>query len=188
MRPTSVLVIAALGLILTGCSVEAGPARSRPTAPLSSSATTADPSPAALKVVINCNLVLSDAHAAALSPSVRPIPTFAPAAGTLGAKMVEQGGRPCGWGAESTASLEVVVAIPTAAGLAAAKMSAASTGQIANAAHASAAYFEVAGGWGRAQIFMGSYWIEVASPAFTTPEQAEGVYSSVIADVRSAGG
>ena len=188
MHRTSVLAIASLGLILTGCSIVGDPVPPSSPVPSTSSASTPDPSPATDKVVINCNLVLSDAHAAGLSPSVRPIPTFAPAAGTLGATMVEQGGRPCGWGAESAASLEVVVAIPTAAGLVTAKTSAASTGQVADAPQADAAYFEIASGWGRAQIFLGSYWIEVASPAFTTPQQAEDVYSSVISDLRSAGG
>jgi hypothetical protein len=188
-RQTPFGVIAVLGLILTGCSAITFSAR--PSAPPSSSATaspTGDPTPPNDRVVIDCSIILSDAHAAELTPSLTPVPAFTPSPGTLGATMVAEGGRPCGWGAGATASLEVVAAIPTPAGLTTAKKAAASTGQLAHFTQADAAYFEIADGIGRAQIFMGSYWIEVASSTFTTAEQAENVYSVVINDLRSAGG
>lgn len=189
MRRTSLIAVAALALVLTGCSSllgSTGTVAPQTTSPAGSPSTAAQPTP--VPVVINCNLVLSDADAAGLTPSVKPIPTFAPAAGTLGATMVEQGARPCGWGAESAATLEVVVAIPTAAGLTAAKKAASSTGQVADPELSDGAYFEVVGGVGRAQVFIGSYWIEVASPDFATADQAASVYSLVIHDLRSAGG
>ena len=188
-RSATVITLAALAAVLAGCSpLSTSPSTAPAAASTSSPSAAPDATPTSNTVVIDCDLVLSDADAAGLTPSLKPIPSFAPAAGTLGAAMVEQGGRPCGWGAESAASLEAVVAIPTPAGLAAAKKAASSTGQVTDAGQSDAAYFEVTNGVGRAQIFMGSYWIEVASPAFTTADQAESVYSLVIHDLRSAGG
>ena len=131
--------------------------------------------------------MLSDAHAAALTPPLTPVPNYLPASGSLGASMVAQGGQSCGWSGDGS-SLEVVVAIPFAAGLRAARAAATSTGQPSDALQADSVFFEVSDGVGRAQIFMGSEWFEVASPAFATPDEAESVYALVISDLRSAGG
>jgi hypothetical protein len=172
---------------LAGCA--AGTGVSTPSAPATAASETATPSahPTPERIIINCNLVMTDADAARLTPPLIPVAGYAPAAGTLGATMVAGGAQHCGWGTGSTASVEVVVAIPTAKGLIAAK-AAASTGQVAPSLRGDTIYFQVTDGVGRAQVFIGSYWIEVASAAFTTPEEAEAVYDVVIRDLRSAGG
>jgi hypothetical protein len=132
--------------------------------------------------------MLTDEHAAELAPPLTPMPGYVPAAGTLGAAMVAQGGQACGWQSGSAWALEVVAALPSDTGLASAEK-AASHGEKAPAPLARAAYFTVGDdGIGRAQIFMGSYWIEVASPAFTTADEAEAIYYQVIRTFRSAGG
>ena len=146
-----------------------------------------EPSPTSEKVALNCNLVLTDGDAAALVPPLHPIPSFEPPSGTLPSLLVEHGGQPCGWGPESTASLQVIVAIPFATGLTAAKAAAAS-GQAVDVSQVDAAYFETSDGMGQVQIFMGSYWIDVASPAFTSADQALGACSLIVRNLRGAGG
>lgn len=188
VRPwRSALTVLVLAGALAGCTAgQPGAAPPSPaTATTSAAVPSADPTPA--PVVMNCNLVIMDADAARLTPPLTAVPGYTPAAGTLGATMVAQGAQPCGWGTGPTASVEVVVAIPTAKGLTAAK-AAASTGQVAPSLRGDTVYFQVTDGVGRAQIFIGSYWIEVASATFTTAEEAEAVYDVVIRDLRSAGG
>lgn len=149
--------------------------------------TVSEPSPTSEQVALNCNLVISDSDAAALAPPLHPIPSFTPPSGTLQSLLVEHGGQPCGWGADSTASLQVIVAIPFASGLTAAKAAAAS-GQAIDVPQVDAAYFETSDGMGQAQIFMGSYWIDVASRTFTTADQAVDTCAVVVRNLRSAGG
>lgn len=191
MRWTSLAGVVALASALAACSfvgTSGSPTSSPAASPPAATAAPATPGPEHDHVIIDCNLVFADDQAAALTPPLIPVPTFAPAAGSLGAAMVDAGGKPCGWGTDATtASLEVVVAIPTETELTAAKASA-STGQVAHSLRSDTIYFAVADGVGRAQVFFGSYWIEVASSAFTTPDQAEAVYDLVIQDLRSAGG
>jgi hypothetical protein len=149
--------------------------------------TVSEPSPTSEKVVLNCNTVLSDSDAAALTPPLHPIPSFASPVGTLETLLIEHGGQPCGWGAESTASLQVIVAIPFATELTAAKAAAAS-GEAVDVSQVDAAYFETSDGMGQVQIFMGSYWIDCASSAFTGADQAVETCSLVVSNLRGAGG
>lgn len=179
-RTPALAAIAALVLAgaLAGCTAGAGAGAARTPA-----ATQSAPE----RVVINCNLIVTDDDAARLTPPLTPVAGYTPAAGTLGATMVAGGAQPCGWGLGSTASLEVVVAIPGYAAFKAAE-AAASTGQVAPSQRGDKIYFQVTDGVGRAQVFIGRYWIEVASAAFTTPEQAQTVYGVVVSNLRSAGG
>jgi len=175
-----------LASALAGCTVGHGAVPSSPAAtPSAVTIPTADPTP--VPVVISCNLIFTDADAAALTPPLTPVAGYTPAAGTLGATMVAGGAQHCGWGTGSTASLEVVVAIPPAAEFEKAE-AAASGGQVAPSLRGDTVYFQATDGVGRAQAFIGRYWIEVASAAFTTPEQAQTVYGVVIGNLRSAGG
>src|SRR3954465_66163 len=113
----AVAVGAVLAGILTACS---GPLSPTFTPPAS------EPSPTSEKVALNCNLLLSDSDVAAMTPPLHPIPTFSPAAGTLASRLLDHGGQPGGWGGEPGASVQVVVAIPFASELRAAKAAAAS--------------------------------------------------------------
>jgi hypothetical protein len=122
--------------------------------------TVSEPSPTSEKVVLNCNTVLSDSDAAALTPPLHPIPSFAS---------------------------PVIVAIPFATELTAAKAAAAS-GEAVDVSQVDAAYFETSDGMGQVQIFMGSYWIDCASSAFTGADQAVETCSLVVSNLRGAGG
>lgn len=149
--------------------------------------TVSEPSPTSQQVTLDCDLFLTDRDAASLSPAVHPIPSFTPPSGSLEALLVDHGGQPCGWGADSSASLQVIVAIPFAPGLRAAKAAAAS-GQAIDVPQVDAAYFSTSAGMGHVQIFLGGYWIDVASPAFTTADQALSTSSLVVRNIRGAGG
>ena len=145
------------------------------------------PSPTSEQIALNCDLMITDADAAAFTPPLHPIPSFVPSAGTLPSVLVQHGGQPCGWGADSAASLQVVVAVPFTSGLKAAK-AAAAAGQPVDLAQVDAAYFTTSDGMGQVQIFLGSYWIDVASPSFTSADQAQTVSALVVHNLRGAGG
>jgi hypothetical protein len=177
-RVAAIATAALLAGLLSSCSTEASP---------TVTPSQSEPSPTSEKVALNCNLLLSDRDAAALTPPLHPIPAFGPPSGTLPSLLVEHGGQPCGWGVGSSASLQVVLAIPFASELTAAKAAAAS-GQAIDVPQVDAAYFEISDGMGQVQVFVGSYWIDIASPAFTTADQAVGTSELVVRNLRGAGG
>lgn len=177
-RLAPIAAAALLAGLLAACSTEASP---------TVTPTLSEPSPTSEKVALNCNLLLSDRDAAASTPPLHPIPTFVPPSGTLPSLLVEHGGQPCGWGVDSSASLQVILAIPFASEFTAAKAAAAS-GQAIDVPQVDAAYFEISDGMGQVQVFFGSYWIDIASPAFTTPDRAVSMSTLVVRNLRSAGG
>jgi len=179
LRNITVLgLVAASCLVLTGCSLGSG------AAPRSS----APPTQSRAPLNVECSLFLKDADAAALTPPLQPIPSYKPGPGTPEAAMVGQGGRACGWGTDSVASLVITLAIPGVHALAAARK-AASTGEPMSPPQVDVAYFaRGTDGIGREQIFLGSEWLEIASPSFATADDAAAIDGRIILTWRSAGG
>ncbi len=194
MLGTTLMVVAALAL--SGCrlivkTVPLGDA-GRPLGSPAASPTPA-PSPSGKptygKVVMNCDLILSTAHAAELTPSLTPDPSYQPKAGSLGADMQAKGAHVCGWANKAkSASIEVALALGSPAAITLAEAAAAASGVTAPPAGAQAAYFTRVGKVGQAEIFLGSYWIETSSTSFDTAVTASDFYSVMLQDLRSAGG
>jgi hypothetical protein len=92
------------------------------------------------------------------------------------------------WGTNDVAALEVVLAIPGARDLAAARK-AASTGEPIAAPQVDAAYFSRgANGIACEQIFLGAEWLEIGSPGFQSASGADAFDQRIVLTWRSAGG
>jgi hypothetical protein len=191
-----------IGLIATGLAVALGlagclqPTRapSTPRADSTSSAspsTTTEPSrtaaPSTRAFVENCGTLITPDQLYAYNPNYVVDPGYAPKSGTLAAAVKSQLGQTCGWINESSGSvLEVAIATPTPAKLAAARTAAAGGTKIST--NGENGYFGVDGGIGSAQIFMGSLWLVVSSPDFATPGDAAQLYPVVVRNQMKAGG
>lgn len=139
-------------------------------------------------VILNDDLILTEAQVATWQPGFSPIAGYEPKPGTVGARLTAHRGKSLGWmSGSSSDSLEVVVATPSGRTLIRAKK-AASVGTEANHAGFEAAYFSVVDGIGIAQMFQGRYWIEVSSSKFRSGDDAREIYGTVMRNLQTAGG
>jgi hypothetical protein len=202
MKMTAARLGLRVGLITVGLTVTVGlagcaqPAPSPATSsPVPTSSATSLPTarstptgaPTNRAFVENCGILLTPDQVYAYNPNYVVDPSYAPKPGTVAAAVKAQLGQTCGWINESSGDiLEVAVAAPTPAALAAAKKAAAGGTPIS--AQGEQGYFGVEGGIGSAQIFMGSLWLIVSSPEFATADDANAIFPVVVHNQMTAGG
>ena len=193
-----------MGLIVVGLAVSVGLAGCLQVSPSTPSTTpsavtipSATPTPTTTSTptvaptnrafVENCGILITPDQLYAYNPNYVVDSSYAPKVGTVVSAVKAQLGQTCGWIDESSGDiLEVAVAAPTPATLASAK--AAASGGTAISAHGEQGFFAVKAGIGSAQIFMGSLWLVVSSPDFTSPADAESIYPIVVHNQMTAGG
>jgi hypothetical protein len=142
---------------------------------------------AATKFAENCSTLLTAAQVYAYNPNYVADTAYAPKAGSIAASIAANLGQTCGWVNETSGvELAVGVAKPAAAVLASTKSTASSGTPIS--ANGENGYFAVANGVGSAQFFIGSLWVDISSADFTSPSDAQPVYSVVVRNQLSAGG
>ena len=188
-----IAVAVAVSVGLAGClQLGPSPATSSP-APTPSATPTpsAKPTPTVAPTnrafVENCGILITPDQLYAYNPNYVVDPTYAPKTGTVAAAVKAQLGQTCGWINETSGDiLEVAIAAPTAAALAAAKSAA--SGGTPISADGEHGYFAVTDGIGSAQIFMGGLWLIVSSPQFFSPDDANAIFPVVVHNQMTAGG
>ncbi|QEO13451.1 iron ABC transporter ATP-binding protein [Agromyces intestinalis] len=142
-----------------------------------------EPSP---PFAIACDALLTPEQVYAFNPNVGAAPEYEPASANVLA-VVDAGGTACGWLNQTSGEvIEIAVATPADAALAAAASSAASRLQAVptyGTPPAVEGYFGRAGQAGSAQVFSGRYWVVVESVALFEPGDAAGLVGSVLGNL-----
>jgi hypothetical protein len=195
LRIAVVATAVTLATSLTGCiqSNTPLPGSSKPStaAPVQSNSPTPGPTPTptstATTFTENCDILLTSAQIYAYNPNFVSDNTYVPQAGSIPAKIGANGGTTCGWLNETSGSfVEVAIATPLPADLAAAKSAASSGAPIS--ANGEQGFFAVKNGVGSAQFFFGTFWLDVSSKDFEVASDAQAIYPIVVQNQLSAGG
>jgi hypothetical protein len=164
-----------------------GHSTARPTTTPAKHTATPTPTSSATKFVENCSTLLTQPQVYAYNPNYVADTAYAPKPGTVAAAIHAALGQNCGWINEtSSVELEVGVAKPGAAALAAARTAASSGTAIT--ASGEQGFFAVQNGVGSAQFFIGTLWLDVSSQDFISAQDANLVYPVVVQNQLGAGG
>ena len=183
----AVIALSASALLLSACvPAEPDPVGPNPTRTIDPDNTptaapeptvTGTPDPEATPVDIACGELISPQAMYDFNPNFLLLNSFTPAAGSAAAAAIESQGVACRWeNSTSGVTIDVAVAQPAPGRI---------DGLKADAGAAAAGfdgYFAVTGGTGTAQVFSGSYWATLSSPAFF--ESGDAV--QLVAEVRAA--
>ncbi len=182
-------------LVLTACTsnpVQAGadPDRSSTGSPAegSDSAATAAPSqPAGIPVTLGCDQIVPLADVTRFDPALTPLNDYSPTSDSPAATVVSLQGVACAWAAAGGSDrLEVAVAQMSPADIEARKNAMVSESKQVPTfiPAADEGYFRLDGATGRADAFVGDYWIVAASPLFYEPGDAQTVVEAAAASLR----
>lgn len=186
-RPVAPFALVAITLaLLTGCTPEA--AEPEESGPNPSGDATGAPAPqitdqpAGTPIDATCSDLVSADTLYLFNPNFGAIDSFTPTAGSAAASAVKYQGIACRWQNQTSGdNIDVAAAHLDDSTLTALKNSAFETSEMVPT-YGDEAYFTVAdNGVGTAQVFQGSYWIVVESPAFYEPGDATEIVQSVIA-------
>lgn len=188
---------ALFALVLTGCS-----GADEPTASGSATATSgasADPSESAAPsssptptpeatgspIAQTCGDLLTLQNVYDFNPNYGTAPDYSPSTDSLVETAATYNGLTCGWSNQSSGELiEVSVVAPNAVLMTTLKQKADADSQAVptyGTPPAVDGFFTYAGGSGQAQVFTGTYWVTMSSPAFyNEPGAAEGLMSAVL--------
>lgn len=195
-RPAGLaLLVAASAALLAGCAPEAA----EPTG--TAAATTAPASPSAspeptetaeppVPFDIACDALLTADQLYAFNPNVGADPAYQPSGGDVAVAVDEDAGTACGYLNQTSGEvIEVAVATPTDAAGEARRNEAALTSKPVPTYGTPPdieGYFVQAGGTGEAQVFHGSYWIVIQSPALFEPGDAQQLVAAVLGNLPAA--
>lgn len=185
--------ILAASLGLTGCIQSSTPlpnsGASDSLSPTATSPVGATPSatPAPPKFTENCTTLLTAAQVYAYNPNYVVDSTYAPMPGSVPAAIAAHNGQTCGW-INETSRIKIEVAITTLPADQWAKAKAAASGGTPISSGGKTGYFAVTHGIGSAQLFFGSFWLDVSAADFATAADAEALYPVVVQNQISAGG
>jgi hypothetical protein len=180
-----VLVIGISALALSGCAPErGGPLAGSPTPGTSVVGEPPAPSEAPDPVVgaaftVDCTAIVSDDEIFQYNQNFAADTEWSPAADSLAAEVVAEGGTACAWVNLSGGDhIEIAVATPSADRLAAIK-EAASSGTPTTGL-GDEGYFSTDGEFGQLEIFRGPYWMTATSLYFGEGGEANQLVSTAI--------
>ncbi len=182
---TSLAFVAASIALLAGCVDDPAPvptpsASATPTPTATAGEPTPTPTPTSEPVSIDCvSLVPADAFAM-LFKTFTLVPSYAPAAGSLGAEVLERGGTVCGWTATDGTIVSVGIATLDAATIDAKANDLVVTSHSVPT-YGVEGYFQVVSGLGEVQAFTDPYWIVATSTAFMEPGEVTPIMDAVLA-------
>ncbi|MDJ0349484.1 iron ABC transporter ATP-binding protein [Cryobacterium sp. PH29-G1] len=200
-RRTSLVLAggAIFALALTGCSAGDAPessssatatsgASAEPTddaAATSSPTPTPTPEATGAPIAQTCDDLLTLQNVYDFNPNYGTAPKYSPTAGSLAETAETYNGLTCGWSNQTSGELiEVSVVAPNDVLMTRLEQKADVDSQAVptyGTPPAVDGFFTYAGGSGQAQVFTGTYWITMSSPAFyNEPGAAEGLMSAVL--------
>lgn len=180
-------------LVLTGCSPAAtgtptGSATPTPSATSSASATptpTPTPEPTGTPIALTCDQVLTAQEAYDFNPNYGTAPAYEPADGSLAATAVKYSGLACAWSNQTSGELiEIALTQPEAALMTTLKDKAIADSKVVPTYSTSPdieGFFTMKAGAGQVQVFTGTYWLTLTSPAFYEPGDAQTLVAAVLA-------
>jgi hypothetical protein len=193
--------LVALMLLLTGCTSNPVQAGADPDAQSSASAgsgsssgngsgpaaTSTPTQPVGIPVTLGCDQIVPPEEMTRFDAALAPESGYSPAAGSAAATVVSLQGVACAWGARGGADrVEVAVAQMSPADIEARKNAMVSESKQVPTFNAASdeGYFRVDGSTGRADAFVGDYWIVASSPLFYEPGDAQSIIETAAASLR----
>ncbi len=177
LRALAATVAVGLLVVLAGCAPVRSPIESSappsasPSVSPSPSATATSGSNDAAPFSIDCATLLSDQDVFAFNQNFSADDNYTPDAASLAAAVVAHGGTACAWINQSGGDLiEIAVATPSPADLAALTATAAAGTPVAGLGDA--AYVTQSGEYGQLQVFRGPYWLTATSLYFSAGGEA----------------
>lgn len=192
------IVALALVSLLTACTSNPVQAGADPDMPSSESpgasgagadpSGTAEPSqPAGIPVSLTCDQILPLADVTKFDPALAPVAGYSPAAGSAAATVLSLQGVACAWAtAVGAERVEVAVAQMSPADIEARKNAMVAESKQVPTFNTAAdeGYFRLDGATGRADAFVGDYWVVAASPLFYEPGDAQTLVEAAAAALR----
>ena len=190
---------ALFALLLAGCSGVGEPtptnsaiatsgASADPTTsaePASSPTPTPTPEATGSPITQICGDLLTLQDVYDFNPNYGSAPDYSPTADGLAATAAAHNGLTCGWSNQTSGELiEVSVVAPNDVLMASLKQQADADSQAVptyGTPPTVDGFFTYSGGSGQAQVFTGTYWITLSTPAFSEPGDAEGLLSVILA-------
>ena len=188
---------ALFALLLAGCSGggEATPTNSAvatsgasadpTTSAVPSSSPTPTPEATGSPIAQTCGDLLTLQDVYDFNPNYGSAPDYSPTADGLAATAATYNGLTCGWSNQTSGELiEVSVVAPNDVLMTTLKQQADADSQAVptyGTPPAVDGFFNYSGGSGQAQVFTGTYWITLSTPAFSEPGGAEGLLSVILA-------
>lgn len=190
MRPLRSLTFVATfaaALLLAGCvpteTVEPSPEDTVTPTPTPSETPSPTPTPtveAGTPVTITCEELVSLSVMYSFDPNFSLQPSFTPAAGTLAAEAVADGGVACQWVHQTSGvTIDLSVAQPPASALNT-RMNDLVVNSNSVPTYGVEGYFQVDGAKGEAQAFPVPYWITAVSPAFFEPGDPSPIIAAMV--------
>jgi hypothetical protein len=177
---------AVVAALLAGCTPEPAP-QDDPSGPNPSGDPSGEPAPTltaapvGTPVDIPCDKLVSADTIYQFNPNFGLIDDFTPSDGSVAASALEYSGVACRWQNQTSGdNIDLSVANLDPDTLTALKNTAFQDSTMVPT-YGEEAYFTVNGQVGTAQVFQGSYWIVVESPAFFEPGDATEIVNSVLA-------
>ncbi|TDW29184.1 iron ABC transporter ATP-binding protein [Cryobacterium psychrophilum] len=181
-------------LVLTGCTPADSTSPSASATPTASAAATASatptptptptPEPTGTPVAYKCDQILTAQDAYDFNPNYGTAPGYEPADGSLAATAVKYSGVSCGWSNQSSGEvIAISVAQPEDALNTTLKDAAIEGSQVVPTYSTSPeieGFFTVSAGTGQVQVFNGTYWVTLSSPAFFEPGDAQSLVATVL--------
>ncbi|SEN32567.1 hypothetical protein [Cryobacterium luteum] len=186
---------ALFALVLTGCSAGDEPTPTNSAAATSgasadpteqpTSSPTPTPEATGSPIAQTCGDLLTLQDVYDFNPNYGTAPDYSPSANGLAETAATYNGLTCGWSNQSSGELiEVSVVAPNDVLMTTLKQQADADSQAVptyGTPPTVDGFFTFAGGSGQAQVFTGSYWVTMSSPAFyNEPGAAEGLMSAVL--------
>ena len=188
---------ALLALLLAGCSgageptpttsaaATNGPSADPTTSTAPSSSSTPLPEATGSPITQICGDLLTLQDVYDFNPNYGSAPDYSPTADGLAATAAAHNGLTCGWSNQTSGELiEVSVVAPNDVLMASLKQQADADSQAVptyGTPPTVDGFFTYSGGSGQAQVFTGTYWITLSTPAFSEPGDAEGLLSVILA-------
>jgi len=184
-------------LVLTGCSPSASSTPSDSATPAASATASAEPTsapsptptpePTGTPVALSCDEILSPQNVYDFNPNFGTAPAYEPATDSLAATAVKYSGVACGWSNQTSGELiEIAVAQPEPTLMTTLKDAAIAGSQVVPTYSSTAdieGFFTVDAGVGQVQVFTGTYWVTVNSPAFYEPGDAQALVATVLGNL-----
>lgn len=191
---------ALFALVLTGCSAGDEPtptdsaaatsdASAEPTASAQpTSSPTPTPEATGSPIAQTCGDLLTLQDVYDFNSNYGTAPDYSPSTDSLAETAATYNGLTCGWSNQTSGELiEVSVVAPNAVLMTTLKQQADADSQAVptyGTPPTVDGFFAYAGGSGQAQVFSGTYWVTISSPAFyNEPGAAEGLMSAVLGHV-----
>jgi len=188
---------AVFALVLTGCSAGGEPTPTKSAQPTSSPSaeptSSAEPTPTPTPtpeatgspIAQSCGDLLTLQNIYDFNPNYGTAPSYSPTAGGLAETAASYNGLTCGYSNQSSGELiEVSVAAPNDVLMITLKQQADADSQPVptyGTPPVVDGFFNYIGGSGQAQVFTGTYWVTMSSPAFyNEPGAVEGLMTAVL--------